>query len=166
MLKIKVNGKQIYTVTGEKNKRLLNGQQAGWDIVSVRDRHFHIIKDNRSYKAEVLAADPATKSFVICINGNKYTAEAKNQYDELLRQLGMENLSSSKVNEIKAPMPGLVLRLIAEAGQALKKGDSVLVLEAMKMENILKAPGEGIIKQIKVKAGDKVEKNEVLLVLE
>ena len=100
------------------------------------------------------------------MNGNNYSVEAKDKFDELLKQLGMDNLSSAKVNEIKAPMPGLVLKVLAKEGSEIKKGDSVLILEAMKMENVLKSPGGGKVKLLKVKAGDKVEKNQVLVVLE
>jgi biotin carboxyl carrier protein len=62
-------------------------------------------------------------------------------------------------------MPGLVLKVLVTEGQEFKKGDNLLVLEAMKMENILKAPTDGIVKSIKIKPGDKVDKNEVLLLL-
>jgi biotin carboxyl carrier protein len=62
-------------------------------------------------------------------------------------------------------MPGLVLKVLVEEGKEFKKGDNLLILEAMKMENILKAPADGKVKSIKIKPGDKVEKNEILLLL-
>lgn len=62
-------------------------------------------------------------------------------------------------------MPGLVLKLIVTEGEEIKKGDSVLILEAMKMENIIKAPVDGRIKSIRVKVKEAVEKNQVLLEL-
>jgi biotin carboxyl carrier protein len=62
-------------------------------------------------------------------------------------------------------MPGLVLNVMVEEGQKIKKGDAILVLEAMKMENILKATSEGEVKKILVKKGDKIEKNQVLVSL-
>ncbi|MNF13023.1 Glutaconyl-CoA decarboxylase subunit gamma [compost metagenome] len=65
--------------------------------------------------------------------------------------------------EIKAPMPGLVLNVIVESGQEVNKGDNLLILEAMKMENIIKSPSSGIVKKILVTKGDKVEKNEILI---
>ena len=166
MLKIKINEKLVYEVERKGNEQFLNGKEFIWDMIKIKDHHFHIIKNNRSFNAEVLSADYNNKSFSIRINGNNYIVEAKDKYDELLKQLGMENLSSAKVNEIKAPMPGLVLRILIQEKQELKKGDSVLVLEAMKMENVLKSPGDGIVRQIKVKPGDKVEKNEVLVLME
>ena len=60
-------------------------------------------------------------------------------------------------------MPGLIIDLKIKAGDAVKQGDPLLILEAMKMENILKSPGEGVIKNLKVKKGDHVEKGQVLM---
>ncbi len=63
-------------------------------------------------------------------------------------------------------MLGLVLKIIAKEGEELKKGDNLLILEAMKMENMIKAPADIIIKKIHIKEGDKVEKNQILLILD
>jgi biotin carboxyl carrier protein len=81
----------------------------------------------------------------------------------LLKSLGFDDLNAKKVNEIKAPMPGLVLDVRVSEGDTVKKGDAILVLEAMKMENIIKSPTDGIIKKINVKKGVAVEKNQVLI---
>ena len=87
------------------------------------------------------------------------------QAHEIFRhRQGMDNLNTAKVSEIKAPMPGLVLRILAGEGEEVKKGGNLLVLEAMKMENIIKAPADVIIKSVKVKDGDKVEKNQVMMI--
>jgi biotin carboxyl carrier protein len=75
----------------------------------------------------------------------------------------LDNLNSKKVNEVKAPMPGLVLEIRVNVGDAVKKGDAILVLEAMKMENILKSPTDGTVSKINVKKGIAVEKNQVLI---
>ncbi|MCL4145650.1 UNVERIFIED_CONTAM: hypothetical protein GTU68_019273 [Idotea baltica] len=60
-------------------------------------------------------------------------------------------------------MPGLILDILVEVGQTIQKGDQLMILEAMKMENVLKAPGEGSISSIEVSQGDSVEKNQVLI---
>jgi biotin carboxyl carrier protein len=60
-------------------------------------------------------------------------------------------------------MPGLVLNVLVSDGQSVAKGDAVLVLEAMKMENIIKAPADGVVKKVAVVKGDKVEKNQVMI---
>ena len=75
----------------------------------------------------------------------------------------MDKSNNNKIKEIKAPMPGLVLDILVKEGTEIKKGDPVLILEAMKMENILKSPEDGSIKKIKVRKGKVVEKNDMLV---
>jgi biotin carboxyl carrier protein len=86
------------------------------------------------------------------------------QFDELLHKLGMDNLSAQKVSELKAPMPGMVLKVLVSEGEEVKKGSNLLILEAMKMENVIKSPADGVIKTIKVSPADKVEKNQVMII--
>jgi biotin carboxyl carrier protein len=81
----------------------------------------------------------------------------------LLEKMGISAANAGKVNNIKAPMPGLIITLKVAVGDTVKAGDQLLILEAMKMENILKSPGDGVVKKIKVKKGDSVEKNQVLI---
>lgn len=141
----------------------VNEQPFEWDIIETGQNNFHILKDNKSYNVELLSADYAAKKLTVQVNGKKYFLEAQDRFDELLHQLGMDNFNVHQVNDIKAPMPGLVLDVMVTEGQMLKKGDSVLILEAMKMENVLKAPSDGQIKKITVIKGEKVEKNKVLV---
>ena len=89
----------------------------------------------------------------------------KDQYDDLLKSLGIDAGATKKINDIKAPMPGLVLKVLVKDGDVIKKGDNILVLEAMKMENSIKAPADATIKSVKIIAGDKVEKNQVMILL-
>ncbi|MEM1136359.1 MAG: acetyl-CoA carboxylase biotin carboxyl carrier protein subunit [Bacteroidota bacterium] len=86
--------------------------------------------------------------------------------DLLLEKMGINHTSTNTVKDIKAPMPGKILEIICNEGDEIKKGDKVMILEAMKMENVLKSPGEGIVKSIKVKTGDNVEKNHILIAFE
>lgn len=137
-----------------------------WDCVAVKDGQFHILHKGRSYMADVVAHNTAEKSFVIRINNSNYHVQLQDQYDELLKSLGMDNLNSQKESDIKAPMPGRVLDVLVAPGQSVAKGDGVLVLEAMKMENIIKSPTDGIIKSIAVQKDLAVEKNEVLVEFE
>lgn len=164
MLKVKVNNKKEHQVVFENQSGgTIDGAAFAWDIVEVKEGSFHVIKDSKSYTLEVIKADYTEKSFLVSVNGNKYQLQVKDKYDELLKSLGLDNLNTSKVNEIKAPMPGLVLDLRVSEGDKVQKGDPVLVLEAMKMENIIKSPTDGIIKKINVKKGVAVEKNQVLV---
>lgn len=97
------------------------------------------------------------------MNGNKYTVQIKDKYDDLLKELGIDTASAKKVKEMKAPMPGLVVDVRVKEGDTIKKGDALVVLQAMKMENILKSPADVIVKKIHIKKDDTVEKNQILI---
>ncbi len=165
MLKALVN-QQTFDITSDKSGTNINGTPLEWDILEVRNNIFHILFQNRSYNAEVVEADYQTKSFLLKINRNEYLVNVKDRFDILLEQLGMANAGVAKVNDLKAPMPGLIVSIQVQVGDTIKKGDSLLILEAMKMENVLKATGEGKIKNIKVNTRQNVEKNQVLIEFE
>jgi biotin carboxyl carrier protein len=162
MQKATLNGKD-FEITANDQGIVVNGNPVQWDLVKISDDYFHIIYNNKSYRAEVVKQDAATKTVFIKINGHRYTVALKDQFDLLLEKMGMSAVANTKINHIKAPMPGLIIDLKVKAGDAVKLGDQLLILEAMKMENILKANGEGVIKNVKVKKGDSVEKGQVLI---
>ena len=155
-------GNRIFTVSGKDND-MVDGKKLDLDILEYRDGKFHIIHENKSYNAEILSIDRETKSCLIRIGNKKIYVSIKDKYDELLQSMGIDQNIAGKINDIKAPMPGMVLQVMVENGQLIKKGDAIVVLEAMKMENILKSPSDGTIKKILVVKGDKVEKNQVLI---
>lgn len=164
MYKITINDTSIIPVEpGKDNVFLVNGIKMSPDIVEVRNGLFSILVDNKSYNAEVIGHNRDEKIFQIRINDNNYKVLVNDQYDLLLKELGLDKLSAKKASDLKAPMPGLVVEVAVEEGQEIKKGDKLVVLEAMKMENILKAPADGIVKKINIKKGNTVEKNEVLI---
>lgn len=136
-----------------------------WDLIQLNDRHFHIIQNNVSYTAVILDADYKNKTFRIRVNEHTFELELKDRFDQLADKLGMGSSSKNKANDIKAPMPGLVLSILVEEGQEIQKGEPVLILEAMKMENVIKATAPATIKSIKVNQGAAVEKNQVLVEL-
>ncbi len=162
MFQTKVNGKNFEI---EKNEEgfTINGEPFQWDFVKISEGYFHILHKNKSYRAEVVKADRATKTFQFKINNKIQTVELKDKFDLLLEKMGMANGASAKINNIKAPMPGLVIDLKVKTGDTVKAGDPLLILEAMKMENILKSPGDGTIKNLKTKKGDTVDKGQVLI---
>jgi biotin carboxyl carrier protein len=163
MYQIKVNDKLNFEVKRDKDQLTVNGDATQADIKQLSALSYHVIHDLASYNVEVISMDSATKTAEIKVNGNAYTVTAKDQFDLLLDQLGLSSLTTSKISEIKAPMPGLVLKLFVNEGDEVKKGDNLFILEAMKMENIIKAPADVTIKTIKIKPGDKVEKGQVLM---
>ena len=155
-------GKNIFQIDSKEITEI-DGKPFPADVIEYSNGKFHILLNNRSYTAEILSHDIETKSFSILVGKSVINVQLKDRYDDLLQQMGIDETSSKKVNNIVAPMPGMVLQVMVENNQEIKKGDAILVLEAMKMENILKAPGDGIVKKIHVIKGDKVEKNQVMV---
>ena len=72
---------------------------------------------------------------------------------------------SANYTLVKAPMPGKVIKVMVKAGDTLKKGDTIMILEAMKMQNEIGAPIGGKIKSIKISAGQNVKPGEVMAVI-
>jgi biotin carboxyl carrier protein len=163
MYNINVNNKFDYKIESKNDKLLINDEKIDPDIQQLAPSAYHIINNVASYNAEVVSFNGEANTAEIKINGTIYHVEAKDQFDVLLDKLGLSNLNSAKVSEVKAPMPGLVLKVFVTEGSGVKKGDNLFVLEAMKMENIIKSPGDVIVKSIKIKPGDKVEKGQVLI---
>jgi biotin carboxyl carrier protein len=163
MYHIKINQDKIYDVEVNANGISLNNELMNISFATVNENQFHVLLNQKSYNLEIVSINAETKTASMKVNNRIYECEIKDQFDDLLKSLGLDNLAAKKINEIKAPMPGLVLKVLVIEGQEFKKGDNLLVLEAMKMENILKAPVDGVVKSIKIKPGDKVDKNEVLL---
>lgn len=164
MYKVKVNDKLEFEVEKSKDTLMVNGSSVELDLQTLTHPNTsNVIYQNRSYNVEVVELDRTAKTAGVKVNGTRYTVQVEDQFDLLLKQLGMDAAAGTKIKEIKAPMPGLVLKIMVTEGAEVKKGDSLLVLEAMKMENILKSTTDGIIKKINVAQGDKIEKNTVLL---
>jgi biotin carboxyl carrier protein len=154
---------QNYKIEEREGKLYLNDGLIDLDISDLGNQHFHVIENQKSFEAELLELNKEEKYVLIKVNAQVYRFDVSDQYDILLKEMGLDKLYQHIVKELKAPMPGLVLQVMVQAGDEIKKGDNLLVLEAMKMENILKAPTDATVKSILIKAGDKVEKNQVLI---
>ena len=163
MYKIKVNDTYDFDLSAVNDTLQWNGEAIPVDVRELQDGHLHFIYKNKSYNAEVVSENQEDKTSVVKVNGKLYEVGIEDQFDSLLKAMGMAAGSGKVAKEVKAPMPGLVLNISVVEGQEIQKGDSLLVLEAMKMENMLKSVTEGVIKKIYVSKGDKVEKNQVLI---
>lgn len=165
MYKAKINREHELNVSPEfkKNTVTINGKNCSIEILERRRDTVVVNLNGKIIECLILNSNPIEKSFVLKINQNRYRISLKDKYDELLNNLGMDVSFSNKHKNIKAPMPGMVLKLIAHEGSAVKKGDPLIILEAMKMENILKSPVDATIKKISVEKGKSVEKNQVLI---
>ncbi len=157
---------QIDVNQGQYTFELLPEAAQQADLVEEGEQHFHLLHEGRSVHATLVSADPAQKQYTFRIDGALYTARISDHYARLVQQLGLSVGKHRAVNAIKAPMPGLVLGIMVEPGQQVLKGDVLLILEAMKMENVLKATGDGRVKNIAVSKGAAVEKGQLLVEME
>jgi len=165
MYKILVNGKE-FDVVMENTQPVIRGSEFNADVLEYKKGKFNVIRNKRSFNAELISFIPDEKKFVIRVDNQDYRVHIQDKYDVLLHEMGMDLAAGKKANNVKAPMPGMVLKVLVEAGHQIKKGDAMIVLEAMKMENVLKAPSDGVVKKVNVSKGDKVEKNQVLVYFE
>lgn len=163
MYRLKVNDKFDYAIEETGEGLIINTNKVKADIRQLSPLTWHVIEQLQSYNVEVVNFDKAIKTAQIRVNNNIYNITAKDQFDVLLEKMGLTGLASAKISELKAPMPGMVLKVFVEEGASIQKGDSLFVLEAMKMENIIKSPVDTVIKAIKIKPGDKIEKGQILL---
>ncbi|MFD2790646.1 Na(+)-translocating NADH-quinone reductase subunit A [Arenibacter antarcticus] len=136
------------------------------DIISIGDSQYHSLSDLKSYDIKVIQADFPNKLITVEVNGNTYPLKLQDQYDQMVDKLGMLAAKSQQINKVKAPMPGLIIDIMATVGQEVSKGTPLLVLSAMKMENIITSPGQGVIKRIEVKIDDAVVKGQILIEME
>lgn len=162
---------KVLTGKGENNIVIdekgitLNDKGITWDSIKVHPEEYSIISNHKVYNIFVEAIDRAKKEITLRVNGQIVTSIIQEPIDQVLKNMGIDFSKNQKKDPIKAPMPGLVLKINVEPGQELKKGDPVLVLEAMKMENVFKSPMDAIVKEVHVVSGQAVEKGQVLITL-
>jgi len=157
-LKVKVNSKWDFDISKEDIQN--------FDAVSSTENRYHILQDNKSYKAEISTSDFDNRNYSVKINGTEYTVSIANQLDQLINEMGFSTGTSKNIKLIKAPMPGLVLEVNVKVGQSVSEDEGLLILEAMKMESTLASPCDGVVKSISVKSGDAIEKGQLLIEFE
>lgn len=163
MLQITASSGQVWEVDFQPDAITVQDQPFTWDITTLGNGQYHLLHEGRSFSAEVVHIDYTNKSVELKINGQLLQLEAKDRFQLLLDKLGLSAATVQKVNQLKAPMPGLIVDIRVQAGQAVQKGDALLVLEAMKMENILKSPADGVVTDVKVQLRDNVTKGQILV---
>ncbi|WP_295119944.1 acetyl-CoA carboxylase biotin carboxyl carrier protein subunit [uncultured Chitinophaga sp.] len=166
MIKTSVNAKANFEITAKGAEISSNGQAVNWSAVQLPTGDYHLLIDGKSFMAQVLKIDREAKTVTIEIDHQEYEVALEEPMDRLLAAMGIKDSGKKKINDIKAPMPGMVLKILVTPGQHIAKGDPVLILEAMKMENVFKSATDAVVKEIKVKERTAVEKGEVLVVLE
>lgn len=163
MIKATVNNGSSIHLENKSNTHFVNGEEMAFDLKKLKPGTYHVLLNDKSYNIEVLESNKITKTHLIRINGKSFDVQLRDRYDDLLHELGLDTTISQKIADLKAPMPGLVVDIPVKVGQVVKKGETLLILEAMKMENTLKAIVDVTINKIVVKKGQAVDKNELLI---
>lgn len=163
MTEATINQKNTYQIETKKGEMYINDQKTKFDIHKENSYLQHILMENNSYKVIIHKIDKENKEVILTVNGKKATIALRSQTEILLASLGLNKMLASKLDSIKAPMPGLIQSILVSPGQSLQKGEPLLILEAMKMENVIKAPANVTIDRILVLAKDTVEKGAVMI---
>lgn len=152
---VKVNGEWSFQMGPETLEH--------YDQARLTPDSFHVIHNAQSFSVQILEADFDQKTYRVSIDGKPYTVSISNSLDQLIATMGFELGGSKNVSHIEAPMPGLILDIPVSEGDEVKEGDALLVLEAMKMENVILSPREGVIGKIAVEKGAAVDKKSLLI---
>lgn len=166
MSQLTVNEKHRFNIERKDEKTFIDSKEFVFDLKQIKDNIFHILHENKSYTAELVSINQQEKKAKVKINGNEYDVSLQDKYAELLETMGMNHSTKNSIPALKAPMPGMVLDILIKVGDQVNKGDSLLILEAMKMENIIKSSTTEIIKSIEIEKGSTVEKDQLLLTFE
>ncbi len=133
--------------------------------IELENFNHHILQSNKSYNVKIINADFSNALYCLEINGKKLNVKLVSETEQIISNLGIGSNHLKKHNSVIAPMPGLVLDILVKKGQTLKKGDNIMILEAMKMENIIKIQHDSTISEIKVAQGQAIEKGQILFEL-
>lgn len=121
---------------------------------------FSLLLDGCSYEAYI---NPDEANWEVLLQGILYSVNVEDEREKRLRTIFGGNLQDSSEFFLKAPMPGLVISVLVEDGQRINKGDVLIILESMKMQNELTSPRDGHISRLRVDEGDNVERKQTLL---
>jgi biotin carboxyl carrier protein len=133
------------------------------DLVKTGPGQYSLVLNGRSHRVLVLKEDKENKTVRLRIGAHTYTVQLEDEQAHLMHELGLDRSQGLAVKEVKAPMPGLVLKMLVKEGDAVKKNDAILILEAMKMENVIKSPGDAVVKKIHAQEKTAVEKGQLLV---
>lgn len=156
-----------YLITVNEEETLVKKSDVdALDSIKIDETNLHLLENNRAYEVNVFHSDFLNKTLTVSVNGNTYEVKIEDEYDQQVNKMGLLAVTAQKVNSIIAPMPGLIVAIMIEVGQEISEGTPLLVLSAMKMENIILSQGEGVVKSIEVKKDDAVEKGQLIIEME
>ncbi len=158
-----VNGQTFDIEINEDGRILVNGEVRAVDFRALRQGELYsMLLDHRSYEAVV---DEREDLYHVLLAGDMYEVQVTDERSRRLASAFMAFGDTGGEVSIRAPMSGLIVRVPVTEGEPVTKGQTVVILESMKMENELKSPRDGTVHHIHAKAGDNVEHNKVLVTI-
>lgn len=136
------------------------------DIEATAPGEYHVLRGMKGYRITVLSADHARKEYRLMLGDKEVLVNLKDSVEVQVHDMGLDEISTSHSRDIVAPMPGLVLEVNVKAGDKVAAGDQLIILEAMKMENVLSSPGDGVVAEVHVGNGQPVDKSQLLITFE
>ena len=156
-----VEGKQFVVEIIDDKHVSVDGKIYNIDFESVSGQPvYSLIVDGKSHEAYVQQGD---ENWQVLLRGRLYPATVEDEREKRLRAAAGGGVAETGEFHLKATMPGLVVTIPVSEGQEVKKGQVLLILESMKMQNELKAPRDGKVSRIRVKPGESVEQKQALL---
>lgn len=155
-------GEQEYLVEIlDEHHVLVDGKPYEVDFAEISDQPvYSLLLDGSSYEAYVY---PSDKTWQVLLHGRLYPALVEDERERRLRAAAGSQVQESGEFHLKAPMPGLVVAIPVEEGQPVKKGEVLIILESMKMQNELKSPRDGVAARLRVQPGDSVNHHQTML---
>ncbi len=156
-----VEGRQFSVEIVDEKHVSVDGKVYEVDFESVSGQPvYSLIVDGRSHESYIY---PGEDSWQVLLRGRLYPVLVEDEREKRLRSAAGGGVAETGEYHLRAPMPGLVVAVTVAEGQEVKKGQVILILESMKMQNELKAPRDGTMGRIRVKAGESVEQKQTLL---
>ncbi len=156
-----VNGVEYLIEILDERHIIVNGRKLTVDFNTVSGQPvYSLIVDGKSFEGFVY---PGESEWEVLLMGRQFPVMVEDEREKRLRAAAGGSVSDAGEFHLKAPMPGMVVSIPAEEGQKVEKGDVLLILELMKMQNELKAPRAGTVGRIRVKMGKLVEQRQTLL---
>lgn len=156
-----VDNKEFLVEIVDERHITVNGKTYQIDFESVSGQPvYSLIADGKSHESYVARGDD---TWQVLLRGRLYPVTVEDEREKRLRAAAGGGVAETGEYHLKAPMPGLVVAVPVKEGQDVQKGQVLLILESMKMQNELKSPRDGKVHRVKVKAGESVEQKQTLL---
>ena len=153
-----INDQQYEIEINDEGEVLVNGERRDVDFLNLGGSLFSVITENKSLEAVI---DDDEGRIAVMMGGRLFETQVLDERAMLMMQRRGGQIASS--GEMRAPMPGLIVEVTVGTEQAVEQGDTLIILESMKMQNELKSPIAGVVRAVHAEAGQAVEKNALLV---